>query len=343
MKKYLLFILMLMFAFTTSESWAQNRTVSGKVTSAEDGSSLPGVNVVVKGTTRGTVTDIEGNYKLAVPEDNGVLVFSFIGLETVEEPIDGRSVIDVQMASDVTQLSEVVVTAVGIERETKALGYAVSNVDGDKIAQKSEPDVVRSLQGKVAGVNIVGAGGAVGEGTNITIRGNSSLLGNNQPLFVVDGVPFDNTTFTTGSFTSRTTASNRSFDIDPNNVESMTILKGAAAAALYGSRAANGVVVITTKAGSGRAARKGLEVSYNSSYSIEEVANLPDYQHRYVQGNNFKYVDGNFGTWGASFDPTAPEWNAGPNQGLIFSIDPVTGFAYVAHPYDRYTDPSATP
>ncbi len=342
MKKKLLLFLMLLFAFGLSKSWAQERTVTGKVTSVDDGESLPGVNVVVKGTTSGTVTDISGNYSISVGS-NATLVFSFIGLATEEIEVGSRTVIDVQMSADVQQLSEVVVTAIGIEREKKALGYSVSDLGGDQIAQKSEPDVVRSLQGKVAGVNIVGSGGAVGEGTNITIRGNSSLLGNNQPLFVVDGVPFDNSAYATGSFVNRTTTSNRSFDIDPNNVESMTVLKGAAAAALYGSRASNGVIVITTKAGSGKASKKGLEITFNSGYSIEQVANLPDFQTRYVQGNNFLYVDGNFGTWGASFDPNAPEWEIPQNADLIFSIDPVTGRPYVAHPYDRYTNPTATP
>ncbi|MEZ4947644.1 MAG: SusC/RagA family TonB-linked outer membrane protein [Cyclobacteriaceae bacterium] len=340
MKKFLL--LCFSFAFVLS-AWAQERVVSGKITAAEDGTTLPGVNVVLKGTTTGTVTDVDGNFRLGVPSSGGTLVFSFIGLQTQEIAIGDRSIIDIRMGLDVQQLTEVVVTAVGIERERKALGYAVSELAGDKIRQKSEPDIVRSLQGKVAGVNIIGAGGAVGEGTNITIRGNSSLLGNNQPLFVVDGVPFDNSTYTTGSFTSRTTASNRSFDLDPNNIESMTVLKGAAAAALYGSRAANGVIVVTTKSGSGKATKKGLEITLTSGFSAETVANLPDYQQRYVQGNNFKYVDGNFGTWGASFDPNQPEWLISNNANLIKSIDPTTGKPWVSHPYDRYTTASSSP
>jgi TonB-linked SusC/RagA family outer membrane protein len=340
MKKFLL--LCFSFAFVLS-ALAQERVVSGKITAAEDGTTLPGVNVVLKGTTTGTVTDVDGNFRLGVPSSGGTLVFSFIGLQTQEIVIGDRSIIDIRMGLDVQQLTEVVVTAVGIERERKALGYAVSELAGDKIRQKSEPDIVRSLQGKVAGVNIIGAGGAVGEGTNITIRGNSSLLGNNQPLFVVDGVPFDNSTYTTGSFTSRTTASNRSFDLDPNNIESMTVLKGAAAAALYGSRAANGVIVVTTKSGSGKATKKGLEITLTSGFSAETVANLPDYQQRYVQGNNFKYVDGNFGTWGASFDPNQPEWLISNNANLIKSIDPTTGKPWVSHPYDRYTTASSSP
>src|SRR5689334_20861061 len=271
MKNYLLLCFALAVALGVS---AQERIVTGRITSSEDGGALPGVNILVKGTTTGTVTDSNGNYRLSVPSGDVTLVMSFIGLMSQEIAVGERTTIDVQMSSDVQQLSEVVVTAVGIEREKKALGYAVSNVGGERLQQKSEPDVVRSMQGKIAGVNIVGAGGAVGTATNITIRGNKSLLGNNQPLFVVDGVPFNTQAFATGSFTTATTASSRSLDIDPNTIESMTVLKGAAASAIYGSRAANGVIVITTKAGS-KSKQKGLEVTLNQSYSIEEASNLP--------------------------------------------------------------------
>jgi TonB-linked SusC/RagA family outer membrane protein len=267
---------------------------------------------------------------------------SFIGLVSQEISVGERTTIDVQMASDVQQLSEVVVTAVGIEREKKALGYAATDLSSDRIQQKSEPDPVRALQGKIPGVNIIGAGGAVGAGTNITIRGAKSLLGNNQPLFVVDGIPFDNTTFATGSFTAMTTATNRSFDIDPNNIESMTVLKGAAAAALYGSRASNGVIVITTKAGR-KSSRKGLEVAVNSSYSVEEVSNLPEYQTQYGGGNNFLHVNGNFGNWGAPFDPASALWQVPQNAALIQGTDPETGYNMLPHPYRHLTNPNAVP
>lgn len=337
MKKTLLLCFLSLLA---SVLLAQNRTISGRVTAEEDGTGLPGVNVVVKGTTNGTVTDANGNYALSVPSSGGTLVFSFIGLQTVELNIDDRSVIDVALSADVLQLTEVVVTAVGIEREKKALGYAVTNLSADKIAQKAEPDPVRSLQGKIPGVNIVGAGGAVGAGTNITIRGNSSLLGNNQPLFVVDGIPFDNTTYATGSFTSATTASNRSFDLDPNNIESITVLKGAAAAALYGSRASNGVIVVTTKAGR-KSSRKGLEIAVNSSYSVEEVSNLPDVQKEYGGGNNFLHVGTNFGTWGAPYDPSSPAWQVPQNAALIQGVDAESGLNLIPHPYSIYNNPNA--
>lgn len=292
-----------------SHVMAQERTVTGTITGSEDGSALPGVNVVLKGSTTGTVTDTEGKYRLTVPSTGGTLVFSFIGLTTQEVEIGERTTVDVQMKPDITQLGEVIVTAAGIERESKALGYAVGNVSGDKVAQRSEPDVLRSLQGKVAGVNILSSSGAPGSATRITIRGNKSLFGNNQPLFVVDGIPFDNTYSTSSNeLTDGAAYSSRIADIDPNNIESMSILPGGAAAALYGVRASNGVVVITTKSGSSRASRKGLEISFNSGFAIEQIANLPDYQNKYGTGSRGNYAEAN-GSWGPAFDREGPGVN----------------------------------
>ena len=291
----------------TTDLIAQDRTVSGKVTSEEDGSPLPGVNVVLQGTQTGTVTDVDGNYRLTVPADPGaVLVFTFIGLRSEEVPIGNRSVIDLQMQADVTQLSEVIVTAVGIEREARALGYSVENVSSEKVQQVAEIDPLRALQGKVAGVNITGSSGAPGSSTRITIRGNTSLLGENQPLFVVDGIPYNNAQNSSfAGLQDGAAYSSRFSDIDPNNIESITVLKGGAAAALYGTRAANGVVVITTKSGKSHASRKGLEVSFSSQYAIEQIGNLPDFQNRYGTGTNFTYAQAN-GSWGAPFPGTVP-------------------------------------
>lgn len=309
MKKFLLLGFMLMFAFTFSESWAQERTVSGKVTSVDDGSSLPGVNVVLKGTTTGTVTDIDGNFKLSVPSEGGTLVFSFIGLATEEVSVGTRSVIDVQMSPDVKQLSEVVVTAVGIEREKKALGYSVASVSAEQMQQRSEPDPLRSMQGKMPGVNITGGGGAPGQGTKINIRGMSSITGNTQPLFIVDGIPFDNSVNGSTGADQNTVFSNRAFDLDPNNIASISVLKGAAASALYGSRATNGVVVITTKAGK-KGVKKGLEVTYNGSVNFEEISGIPDYQDVYTQGSNGVYNGGFIGNWGSPMPAHTDRINA---------------------------------
>ncbi|WP_375584407.1 SusC/RagA family TonB-linked outer membrane protein [Cyclobacterium xiamenense] len=292
--------LILLVGLFVQFSFAQTQSIRGTILSAEDKSPIPGVSILVKGSTTGTVSDLDGNYALDVPSGAETLVFSFIGMATQEATIGGRSVIDISMAPSMNALNEVVVTAIGIEREKKALGYAVSEVDSEDITQRSEPDVVRALNGKVAGVLIQGSGGVTGGNTNITIRGSSSLTGNNQPLFVVDGIPFDNSTqgFSNSEGNSVT---NRSFDIDPNIVASVTVLKGAAAAALYGSRAQNGVVIITTKSGSG-VSRKGMEVSYSTSFGVEEVAKLPDYQNEYGQGGNGNvYIENYFGSFGAPY------------------------------------------
>ena len=289
---------------------AQTINVSGTITSAEDGTTLPGVSVVIKGNTSiGTVSDINGKYQIAVPVDTQVLVFSFIGMITQEATVNGRSVIDLIMETEVTELSEVIITAGGIRREKKALGYSVEDVGGDKIQQVAEPDALRALQGKIPGVNISGASGAPGSSTRITIRGNSSMTGNNQPLFVVDGIPYDNSTNSMFSGSANGSASgSRIGDLDPNSIETITVLKGAAAAVLYGSRAANGVVLVTTKAGNASVRNKKLEITYNGSFGIEQISNLPDYQNTYGTGTNFNYQQAN-GSWGAPFIGTQPYAN----------------------------------
>jgi TonB-linked SusC/RagA family outer membrane protein len=313
MKKILQLWMVPLFVFAAASAMAQGRVVTGKVTSSEDRGTMPGVNVLVKGTTTGTVTDTNGAYSLSA-EPGSTLVFSFIGFVSKEIAIGDRTSIDVELNSDVTQLSEVVVTAVGIERQSKALGYSVERVKGDKLQQVSEPDPLRALQGKIAGVNIQSSSGAPGSSTRITIRGNNSLLGNNQPLFVVDGIPYNNEqgggqqnsiTGPQNQLTGGGAYGSRFSDLDPNNIESMTVLKGAAAAALYGTRASNGVILITTKTGASRASRKGLEITYNSSFSMENVANLPEYQNKYGTGTNFNYAQAN-GSWGAPFIGAQP-------------------------------------
>lgn len=308
---------------------AQERDVSGTVT-ASDGTGLPGVNVLLQGTTTGVVTDIEGNYRISVQDDGGTLVFSFIGYVDEEVVIGNQSIIHVAMTEDIKQLSEVVVTAAGIEREKRALGYGVEEISSEQISQKSEPDVLRALQGKVPGVNISGSTGVPGSATRITIRGNSSFLGNNEPLFIVDGIPYNNQQFTTSNqLVGGGAYANGLATLDPNNIQSMTVLKGAAAAALYGSRAANGVVVITTKTGSGRVSQKGLEVAVTSSYAIEQIANLPDYQNSYGAGSEFQYQNAN-GSWGPAFNrlDSIPTWPAYLN---VFP-DLAANQPYIAHP-----------
>jgi TonB-linked SusC/RagA family outer membrane protein len=280
---------------------AQERTITGKVIANEDGSALPGVNILVKGTNNGTVSDVDGKFIISVSGPNDILIFSFIGYKSQEIQVGQQTSFDVKLASDVETLSEVVVTAAGIERDKKALSYAVQNVKSDQIIQKSEPDVLRSLQGKVPGLSIQGSGGIAGSSTRITMRGVNSFLGNNQPLFVVDGIPYNNDLNNTSNpRDAGALAASRIADLDPNNIASVTTLNGGAAAALYGTRAANGVIVITTKTGSSKVSRKGLEGSFSSSYSIERVANLPDYQNKYGPGSQSVFAHAN-GTWGPAF------------------------------------------
>lgn len=304
MKKLSLVLTLVCFAFGFAMA---QRTVSGTVVD-EKGEALIGASILAKGTSTGTVTDVDGKYSLLVPAGSNVLIVSYTGFSEQEVTLGASNLVDVTMKEGV-QIDEVLVTAVGIQREKKALGYSVTDLAGDELAQRSEPDPVRAVAGKVPGVQITGAGGAPGQSTKINIRGNSSLTGNTQPLFVVDGIPFDNSVNATTGSTGGSQYSSRSFDIDPNNIESMTILKGAAAAALYGSRATNGVVVITTKSGS-KKARKGLEVSYNSSFQLEQISGIPDYQNVYGQGANQVYNGGFIGNWGSPFPTEVDRLNS---------------------------------
>jgi TonB-linked SusC/RagA family outer membrane protein len=291
------------FVLLSFSTMAQDRVVSGKVTSADDGVALPGVNVVVKGTTNGAVTDADGAYKLSVPSSGGTLVFSFIGMVSQEVEIGERTIIDVALASDATQLSEVVVTGQGIAREKKAIGYAVASVGADQIAARPVNDVTRILMGKIPGVTINPTGGTAGTGSQINIRGFSTITGNTQPLWVVDGVPFNSATNDASGFTTGGTASatSRYLDLDPNSIESVNVLKGLAATVLYGSLGRNGVILVTTKSGSGK--KRAPEVSIQQTVSMSEIASLPDFQKNY--GNGFQQLTNTaafFSNWGADYD-----------------------------------------
>ena len=281
---------------------AQTRTVSGRVIDKATNEGLPGVSVIVKGTTTGTATNSDGQYSLSVAGNATTLQFKYLGYVTIEQAITSSNTVDVGMAVDAKELNEVVVTALGVPREKRALGYAVSEVKPEALVQRSEPDVLRTLTGKVPGVNITSSSGIPGSSSRITIRGNTSLLGNNQPLFIVDGVPYDNSqTDSENSLVRGAGYSSRTADIDPNNIASLNVLKGAAAAALYGSRAAGGVIVITTKTGSGQRGAKGVQIGYSTGYSIEKIAGLPEYQNKYGTGANFTGPYSTNGSWGPAF------------------------------------------
>ncbi|WP_304517669.1 SusC/RagA family TonB-linked outer membrane protein [Cecembia rubra] len=291
MRKALLFVIALFTMALTYEVSAQQRVITGKVISDEDGLGLPGASVLVKGTTIGTTTDLDGNYSINVPAGSNVLIFSFVGLKTQEEAIGNRSVINVTLTIDAATLGEVVVTAIGIEKEKKALGYAVSTVGDELIQNRPEADVSRVLQGKVAGVNITATNGMSGSGTNIIIRGYSSATGSNQPLFVVDGVPFNSGTNATSGFTTGgAQTSSRFLDIDPNNIENVSVLKGLSATVLYGDQGRNGVILITTKSGTRK--RKAAEVTINQSVFGNQAASLPTFGSIY--GNGFQQQPGLF-------------------------------------------------
>ena len=285
--------LVLMLVFAALGTILAQRTVTGTIID-QDGETLIGANVLVKGTTTGTVTDIDGKYTIQVPEGSNTLVVSYTGFTTEEIELGVSNVMDVTLSEGIT-LSEAVVTALGISRDEKSLGYAVQEVDGEDLSNAQETNIVNTLQGKVAGIQIQGSPSSIGGSSRITIRGSNSFLGSNQPLFVIDGVPVDNSNFATNS-TQRGFGANEdgtrdrdpydygntAQDIDPESIQSMSVLKGAAASALYGTRGANGVILITTKDGSGR---QGFGVEVNSSVSFDKVANLIPHQREYGGGS----------------------------------------------------------
>ncbi len=297
MKHFFYLLFGLAFAgLCSTPGFAQSRTVSGTVTADETGETLPGVNVLLQGTSTGTVTNIDGNYRISVDSDDAVLVFSFIGYEAQQQTVGSRSEVNVSLGSDVAQLSEVVVTSFGIEQEKEQLGYAVQELQAEELQQAQQPNLVNALQGRVAGVQITNAGGAPGMSSRIIIRGITSLDPNadNQPLFVVDGVPIDNSTEESDG-TPRG-ASNRVADLNPNDIESLNVLKGAAATALYGVRAANGAVIITTKKGQAGA----VKVNLSSSVGFEQINQYPEFQEQYGQGFSGNYQPTSFWpSWGA--------------------------------------------
>jgi TonB-linked SusC/RagA family outer membrane protein len=297
MKKLSLVLALVLFA--VGATMAQ-RTVSGKVTDA-GGLPLIGASVLVKGTSSGTVTDIDGSYSLNVPAGGSVLVFSYTGFATQEVSLGTSNVVDVTLQESAEQLAEIVVTSLGIKKDKRALGYGVTTVGEELIANRPEADVSRILQGKVPGVNITSTSGVSGTGTNITIRGYSSITGSNQPLFVVDGVPFNSATNQqTGFAAGGVTASSRMLDLDPNNIESVSVLKGLSATVLYGDQGRNGVILITTK--SGGSSKKVAEINVSQSYFQNRIASLPDYQNNY--GGGFQQLTPEswfFSNWGADF------------------------------------------
>lgn len=336
-------ILTILFFLAIAAPGIAQSQLSGVVRDANTQEPLPGVNILVKGTGQGTVTEVDGKYLLeADPGDT--IVVSYIGFLTVEQVVNGAGSLDFVLRNDDRLLSEVTITALGISRATKSLGYAVAEIDGESMTKARETNFMAALAGRVAGVQIVGNPSGIGSSSRVTIRGERSLnISNNQPLYVVDGVPISNQYFgSTGGPSGR----NQDVDygngagfVNPDDIETMTVLKGPSAAALYGSRANNGVIVITTKSGKGT---KGIGVSVNSTVSFEDPLRLPDYQNVYGQGLNgeFEFKDGNGGglrdgvdeSWGPAMEgqllrqfngPTSNGLRGGDVGNLFTPIGPV--------------------
>jgi TonB-linked SusC/RagA family outer membrane protein len=330
MKKNLL-LTFLLFALAVVQGWSQT-TVTGTVTS-EDGEALFGANILEKGTSNGTVTDFNGAYSIRVSDAGATLVFSSTGFDGQEVAIGGRSEINVTMKSGV-QLNEVVVTALGISREKKALGYSITEVNGDEISEAKESNVINGLSGRVAGLVITQSSAGPGSGSRVIIRGNNSLGGNNQPLYVVDGVPVDNSGYgsAAGAGTanySRTDYGTGISDLNSDDIESISVLKGPNAAALYGSRAANGVILITTKKGT---SRKGLGVSYSAHFDASSPLLLPEFQNEYGQGtmggvpSDLVDLKNAGGSWGSKMDGSSQLYWTGENRPYTAQPDNVKDF-----------------
>lgn len=287
---------------------AQTVQITGTVSSAEE-ENLPGVSIIVKGTTVGTTTDGVGKYSINVPANASTLTYSFMGYKTQDVAIAGRKVIDVVLVIDALALEEIVVTALGIKKDKKALGYSVQAVNEEAIMRTGNTSLLGALQGKIAGVEIKPSSGMPGASAQFQIRGARSFTGNNTPLYVIDGMPISSTpAYSTGNSVTGTDFSNRAIDINPNDIESIDVLKGQAAAALYGIRASNGVIVITTKSGKNNQVGRAV-VSVSHSSSFDNISRVPDYQTTYAQGTNRGYVNNSSSSWGPKIvnlpdDPT---------------------------------------
>ncbi len=316
-------VLLLALCACSTLAWAQ-RTITGKVTDDDSKRLLAGVKILVKGGNTGTLTNKDGSYSINAGSATA-LIFSYIGMKKQEVSIGDKTTVDVVMKVDSKLLDDVVVTALGVERERRAVNYAVQDIKADEISQSSQQNMVNALQGRIAGVQITNAGGAPGAGSSIIIRGGNSVDSDNQPLFVIDGIPMDNnTTAETAGGNSSLNAqlarsvsnSNRAMDINPDDIESMSVLKGPAAAALYGLRAANGVVIITTK----RGFKEKLEVTYSNSFSWDVANKLPETQSIYKQGTGGFYDVTTRNSYGPRFQPGEAIYD---NMGNFFG----TGFA----------------
>jgi TonB-linked SusC/RagA family outer membrane protein len=305
--------LVLLVVLVAQITFAQERVVSG-VVSDNAGLPLPGVSVLVKGTKSGTQTDFDGKYSIKASSSQ-VLIFSYVGMKT-QEVTASSATLNVKLASTAVELEGVVVTALGIKKSEKAIGYAAQSVKGSSLTEARESNLVNALSGKIAGVQVTNSSGAVGASSRIVLRGNSTITGNNQALFVVDGIPFDNSSYSNATDQGGRDLPNGVASINPDDIESITVLKGPNAAALYGLRASNGVIIITTKSGK---KGKGLSVaSFNTNTTFTDPLLLPKYQNSYGQGatsDYFEFVDGAGGGYNDGVDES---WGPALDKGLSF-------------------------
>jgi len=327
---YLCFFIGVLAAFTAH---GQEKTITGKV--MDNIGPLPGVNVIIKGTTTGVQTDFDGHYSLRASIGD-ILQYSFLGMSTKEIVVGSLNEINVTMEESNNELEEVVVTAQGIKREERSLGYSVSKIKNEEIEDSADGDLGRVLRGKAAGINITATNGISGSGTNIIIRGYSSITGSNQPLFIVNGVPFDGGSNQQNTFFDNQTESSRFLDIDPNSIESVNVLKGLSASVLYGERGRNGVILITTKGGSRMSSNKKLEVTVSQSYFFSEAI-LPKYQQEYGGGfhQNFGYF---FSNHGAAFDPNVLSNQILESSNSLFIGRAPDGTALLMNPLTQLND-----
>ncbi|HSH20257.1 MAG TPA: carboxypeptidase-like regulatory domain-containing protein, partial [Draconibacterium sp.] len=293
MKKIAFFLSIMLFMGTVFVN-AQTKSITGKVTSAEDDQSIPGVSVSVKGTTIGTITNLDGEFELTVPQDAKTLIFSFVGMKNQQVEIGNQTNFNVSMEADMVGIDEVVVTALGMSSDKKSLGYSAQQVNSDVLSTQPNADIVNSLAGRTSGVQITSSAGDAGASTYITIRGAASITGNNQPLFVVNGMPIISGGGSSG--VGDVTTSSRSIDLNPEDIESVTVLKGGAATALYGIRAANGVLIITTKSGKNMDTRK---IEFHTSVGFDQISQTQERQTKFSQGNNGVWSGGNAMSYGA--------------------------------------------
>ncbi|BDC98266.1 TonB-dependent receptor plug domain-containing protein [Persicobacter psychrovividus] len=300
--------------FAVSTVFAQKQEVSGIVTSKENGDPLAGVNVLLKNQSLSTITDIDGRFSMHISEPNAILVFSFEGFFTEEVTVGSQSEVNVNMTADLIQLKSEVSTALDITREKSSLGYATQEISSSDLTIAQSTNVLAAVSGKVAGVQVSGSTGNMAGSYRLLVRGVNSILGNNQPLFVVDGVPLNNNSYNAEDISRGGGGydyGNMAQDINPEDVESLNVLKGPAATALYGVRGANGVIIISTK--SGKRDKKGIGVSVNSSVIFEKVNMMPKLQRLYGGGNGFTATniggtdylmpDYDYGwSWGPAYD-----------------------------------------